>query len=67
MIRSHKTTKETRHEVVMTHDELKSLVANHLQNDILTHAPMLPALKLFFMKDAAGDIMVKGNWREALD
>ena len=63
-------TKEVRkrfHEVVITHDELKSIIANHLQDDILTHAPTLPALKLYFMRDAALNIMVKGKWHEAID
>ncbi len=67
MKRHIKVVRQSFHEVVITHDELKSIVANHLQNDVLTHAPMLPALKLTFKCDAASNIMVIGEWNEAID
>ncbi len=54
----------TEHEVVITHSELESILSNSLQDNVLIHAPMLPALKLTFPTDAAGDIYVKANWRE---
>lgn len=52
----------TEHEVVITHSELEAIVANAMQAS--EDAPMLPALKLTFPTDAAGDIYVKANWRE---
>ena len=65
MKRHIKEVRKRYHEVVITHDELKSIICNHLQEMI--GAPMLPALKVSFMKDAASNIMVKGEWHEAID
>ena len=52
------------YEVVIAHNELEVIVANAMQASEVAKAPMLPALKLTFLKDAADHIIVKGNWKE---
>ena len=67
MKRHTKEIKERHHSVIITHDKLKSIVCNYLQDAPDIRAPKLPALKFMFMKDAAGHIYVEGSWRETID
>ena len=72
-----KETKRRDFEVVITHEELKTIVSNHLQNSVglkasngdpvTIKAPMQPALRIIFYTDAANNIMAQGNWHEAID
>ena len=52
------------YEVVIPHNELEAIVANAMQAS--EEAPKLPALKLTFLKDYTGHIIVKGNWKERI-
>lgn len=67
MKRHTKEIKERQHSVVITHDELKSIVANYIQVETGHTWASLPALKLIFMKDKAGHIYVEGKWCETID
>ena len=50
------------YEVVIPHNELETIVANAMR--VSEDAPMMPALKLTFLKDFTGGMIVKGNWKE---